>query len=86
MFSKDSTDDCLVKITDTALFPILDRDLLKTSLDISAQYCGNQAANLGVSSWIAKIKFSQLNTPSYFFYVSQWFLSFSTRNSEKWNW
>lgn len=41
MFDKEGTDDCLVKITDTALFPILDRDLLKTSLNISAQYCGN---------------------------------------------
>ncbi len=56
MFERADTDDCLVKITDTALFPILDRDLLKTSLNISAQYCApetlrNDVGNPASDMW-----------------------------------
>ena len=56
MFERADTDDCLVKITDTAVFPILDRDLLKTSLNISAQYCApetlrNDVGNPASDMW-----------------------------------
>ncbi len=33
-------DESLVKITDLCLLTILDKDLLKDSIRISAQYCG----------------------------------------------
>ena len=40
MYANAENEDSIIKITDIALNPILDKDLLKNSLNISAQYCG----------------------------------------------
>ena len=38
---EDENDDSIVKITDVGLYTILDKDLLKHSIEASSQYCCN---------------------------------------------
>ena len=38
---EDEIDESIVKITDVGLYTILDKDLLKHSIEASSQYCGN---------------------------------------------
>ena len=41
IFDNNNIEPKLVKITDVALFTLLDTDLLRHTLAISGQYCGN---------------------------------------------
>ena len=38
---ENESEESLVKITDIALYTILEKDLLKQSIESSFQYCGN---------------------------------------------
>ncbi len=40
MYATGENEKSLIKITDITLNPILDKDLLKNSLNLCAQYCG----------------------------------------------
>lgn len=56
MFEQAENEESLVKITDIALNPILDKDLLKNSLSLSTQYCApemlrNDVGNPSSDMW-----------------------------------